>query len=161
MRIEADTQLDFCDVLIRPRRSTVLSRAGVDLNREFLFPTSKRYWKGIPIILANMDVTGNFANAVVASKYGLITALHKFYSIQDMDRFVSEADSYCLANVMYTTGIRDDDITKLMELKDARIIDLIGFINIDVPNGYVSKVLNICRSIRYHFPDHSPSPQNG
>ena len=33
MRIEDDIKLDYSDVLIRPKRSTLTSRYGVDMNR--------------------------------------------------------------------------------------------------------------------------------
>lgn len=41
MRIENDIKLDFKDVLIRPKRSTIASRADVDLVRTFSFRHSK------------------------------------------------------------------------------------------------------------------------
>jgi len=35
MRIEQDIKLDYMDVLLRPKRSTMESRKEVDLEREF------------------------------------------------------------------------------------------------------------------------------
>ena len=64
MRIEADVKLDFKDVLIRPKRSTITSRAEVSLERTYTFKHSKQTWTGIPIISANMDSTGTFEMAV-------------------------------------------------------------------------------------------------
>ena len=40
MRIEQELKLDFKDVLIRPKRSTLTSRSEVDISREFVFPHS-------------------------------------------------------------------------------------------------------------------------
>ena len=37
MRIDADLKLDYKDVLLRPKRSTLRSRKEVDLEREFSF----------------------------------------------------------------------------------------------------------------------------
>ena len=37
MRIEEDTKLDYSDVLIRPKRSTLGSRKSVGLERGFTF----------------------------------------------------------------------------------------------------------------------------
>ena len=42
MRIEDDIKLDYSDVLIRPKRSTLTSRYGVDMNRDYTFYHSKR-----------------------------------------------------------------------------------------------------------------------
>ena len=35
-KIDEEEKLDFCDVLLRPRRSTLNSRADVDLTTEYL-----------------------------------------------------------------------------------------------------------------------------
>jgi GMP reductase len=40
----------------------------VDLNREYTFCHSKRKYKGIPIVAANMDTTGTFAIAKEMAK---------------------------------------------------------------------------------------------
>ncbi len=37
MRIETDVKLDFKDVLIRPKRSTLNTRSAVDVSRAFRF----------------------------------------------------------------------------------------------------------------------------
>lgn len=37
MRIEQDIKLDFKDVLIRPKRSTLTSRSEVDISRDYVF----------------------------------------------------------------------------------------------------------------------------
>ena len=60
MRIEEDIKLDYGDVLIRPKRSTITSRFNVNLERTFTFPNSKQTWTGIPIIAANMDTIGTY-----------------------------------------------------------------------------------------------------
>jgi GMP reductase len=53
-RIENDIKLDFKDVLIRPKRSTLKSRSQVDLTRTFTFKHSQYTFTGIPIMAANM-----------------------------------------------------------------------------------------------------------
>uniref|UniRef100_A0A9J8B9F1 GMP reductase n=1 Tax=Cyprinus carpio carpio TaxID=630221 RepID=A0A9J8B9F1_CYPCA len=62
-RIENDIKLDFKDVLLRPKRSTLKSRSEVDLMRSFTFRNSKGSYRGIPIIAANMDTVGTFEMA--------------------------------------------------------------------------------------------------
>nr|XP_012419825.1 PREDICTED: GMP reductase 1 isoform X2 [Odobenus rosmarus divergens] len=68
-RIDADLKLDFKDVLLRPKRSSLRSRAEVDLERTFTFRNSKQTYSGIPIIVANMDTVGTFEMAVVMSQH--------------------------------------------------------------------------------------------
>jgi GMP reductase len=45
MRIENDIKLDYADVLLRPKRSTLTSRKEVGLEREFSFYHSPKKWK--------------------------------------------------------------------------------------------------------------------
>ena len=74
MRIEQDLKLDFKDVLIRPKRSTLSSRSEVDIAREFIFLHSQQKYHGIPIIAANMDSTGTFEMARALARQRLSTA---------------------------------------------------------------------------------------
>ena len=67
-----DVKLDFKDVLIKPKRSTLQSRSQVSLDREYTFKWSSKKWNGIPIIAANMDTTGTFEMAIQLSKYKII-----------------------------------------------------------------------------------------
>ena len=60
MRIIEDVKLDFNDVLIKPKRSTLTTRKDADLTRRFTFRHSKNDWTGVPIIAANMDHTGTY-----------------------------------------------------------------------------------------------------
>ncbi|HIN04079.1 MAG TPA: GMP reductase, partial [Candidatus Poseidoniales archaeon] len=50
MRVEHDVKLTFDDVLIRPKRSTLVSRSDVTLEREFKFRHTNTTWAGVPII---------------------------------------------------------------------------------------------------------------
>ena len=45
MRIEEEIKLDYADVLLRPKRSTLTSRKEVELEREFNFYHSPKKWK--------------------------------------------------------------------------------------------------------------------
>ena len=65
MRIEQDTKLDFNDVLLKPKRSTLTSRKSVNLEREFTFRHSKYSWTGVPVMASNMDGVGTFSMAKV------------------------------------------------------------------------------------------------
>jgi GMP reductase len=56
-KIEEGLKLDFHNVLIRPKRSTIDSRSNVNLSRTIKFKNCKSIqpWVGIPIIASNMD----------------------------------------------------------------------------------------------------------
>ncbi len=45
MRIDEDIKLDYADVLLRPKRSTLISRKDVILEREFTFYHSPKVWR--------------------------------------------------------------------------------------------------------------------
>jgi GMP reductase len=83
MRIEDEIKLTFDDVLIRPKRSTLISRSEVHLERSFKFKHTESIWNGVPIVSANMDTTGTFETAISLQKHKMITAIHKFYTIDD------------------------------------------------------------------------------
>ena len=89
MRVDRDFKLDFDDVLIRPKRSTLSSRRLVDLNRKFEFRHSNEIWEGIPVIAANMDTTGTFEIAESLKKEKMLTAIHKFYSLEQWAKSIN------------------------------------------------------------------------
>lgn len=138
MRIEADLKLGFKDVLIRPKRSTLSSRAQVKLERTFKFRHGGQPWTGIPVMAANMDTVGTFAMAVALARHGLFTAVHKHYAPAAWDEFVAglRAENHLdwLAHVAVSTGILESDLAKLDRILE-RHPDLC-FICMDVANGY-------------------------
>ena len=131
MRIEQDIKLDYSDVLLKPKRSTLTSRKEVSLERTFTFYHCKRSWHGIPIMTANMASCGTFEMARVLAPQKLITTFHKYYSVDDYKAFFKEfhAPDY----VAYTLGIREQDLQQLQAIIDNGLIDNFAFICLDVP----------------------------
>ena len=113
MRIENDIKLGFKDVMFRPKRSTLKSRSQVSLDREFTFLHSQKTWTGVPIMAANMDTVGTFPLALALAKQNLFTAIHKHYSFQDWDQFLSEAPEHIENHIAVSTGTGGKDIAKL------------------------------------------------
>ena len=148
MKLDSSPQLDFSDVLIRPKRTTLTSRSQVDISREFKFPHSSIELSVTPIIAANMDTTGTFEVHKVLSKYDLITCMNKFYTIEDYkDNF------NCLANpnlFMISTGISDDNFVKMCEIID---FTRCNWICIDIANGYMQRLVDFCRKVREKYPN--------
>ncbi len=146
MKIEDEVKLDFTDVLIRPKRSTLNSRSQVSLEREFKFKYSSISWKGIPIIAANMDTTGTYEVYNVLKKHQIITALHKFYTPDDYRKWQDIDTNY----FMVSTGIGENALQYLQEIQT--IVDF-QWICIDVANGYIADLVTFCRRVRETFPD--------
>ena len=76
MRIEGEIKLAFDDVMIRPKRSTLVSRSDVTLERKFSFKHTPRIWRGVPISAANMDTTGVFDVAKVLQSNNTVSYTH-------------------------------------------------------------------------------------
>jgi len=151
MKIEQDVKLDFKDVLIRPKRSNVQSRSCVDIEREFRFRHSHIIWKGVPIIAANMDTTGTLEVYETLSKHNIVTALHKFYNLQDLLDYKSTSEKILDPNFfMISTGIGESDFERLVAILTR--IDC-NWICIDIANGYLDVLITFCRRIRAQFPD--------
>lgn len=145
MKIEEDIKLDFSDVLIRPKRSTLGSRSEVDLTRTINFPISNQKWTGIPIIAANMDTIGTYEIYQILSKYKIITALHKFYTLEELRKMDLNKEYF-----MISTGIGEKDLEKLVEILEN--ID-VKFICVDVANGYMEQLVKFCSNLRGLYPD--------
>nr|WP_301311830.1 GMP reductase [Azospirillum lipoferum] len=149
--IESDLKLDFKDVLIRPKRSTLQSRNDVDVNRTFTFLHTQRDWTGFPLIAANMDVTGSMGMARALSRFGAMTALHKHYKADELAAFFrAEAESAILSNVFYSMGIAEADHDKFQAVKAKAPV---GKICLDVANGYTERFVEVIARLREENPD--------
>lgn len=158
MRIENEVKLDYSDVLLRPKRSTMMSRKDVSLERTFKFYHSPKVWTGVPIMTANMATCGTFEMANILSKHKMITTFHKYYSIEDYKKFFNDFTKkeidYLKDYISFTIGIREEDLQKLKEMRKNKLIDNFSFICIDVPNGYLQIFTETIRKIRKDFPEH-------
>jgi GMP reductase len=149
MHIEQDIKLDFKDVLIRPKRSTLRSRSEVTLERQYSFLHSKKNWKGIPIIASNIDHTGTFEVAKILTHHQLLTAIHKFVSPKIWEA-IARQNEKIIQNCFISSGMRDLDFerTKI-------ILDLANcpFLCLDVANGYSQHFVDFIKKTRTAFPD--------
>ena len=85
MHLTTDVKLDFKDVLIRPKRSTLNSRKDVDLTRTFKFKHSGWEYTGVPVMAANMDGVGTLEMAEALYEHRMFTCLVKSYDIDAFD----------------------------------------------------------------------------
>lgn len=152
MRIDQDKKLDFDDVLIRPKRSTLSSRAQVSLIRNLTFYHSPKQWAGIPICSANMDSSGTFEMAQELSRHKMLTILHKFYTLDELKKklpLLNQPDY-----VAFCTGIRDEDVSQLQTVIQLGLEKYFSFICLDVPNAYLERVVQRVRELRVLLPEH-------
>jgi GMP reductase len=151
MRVETDFKLGFKDVLIRPKRSNLRSRAQVSLERTFTFLHSKRQWSGVPVIAANMDTIGTFQVAEVLARHDMLTAIHKHYGMKEWDVFLNGRDAAIFDRIMVCTGTSEDDFTKLQKILERH--PQLHFVCIDVANGYAESFVAFVGKVREAYGD--------
>lgn len=151
MQIINEEQLDFSDVLIKPRRSSIDSRSKVDITREYKFKWCPRIIKGTGIMQANMGTIGNFDISKRMLANGLFACLHKHHSVEDLIKFYNSPQvpwDRCLLGI----GLRDDGIEKLRAINKELYPLQIG-VKFDVPNGYIPQVKEKVIELRKEFPN--------
>ena len=147
MRIIEDVKLDYKDVLIVPKRSTLTSRKEVSLQRKFTFRSGNN-WEGVPIIAANMDGVGTLEMDEELNKHGCLVALTKHYGLNELvDRFQRK-----LKSSIYSLGISDADLVKF-----AFVYGNCNFpsmrVCIDVANGYTQSFVEFIQRFREKYPN--------
>lgn len=150
--IENDIKLDFKDVLLRPKRSTLRSRSDVDLYRTFKFRNSGKQFVGVPMISSNMDTTGTFEMARALSKHGLFTCIHKHYPLEQWKKF-AESNPDVMKNIAVSSGTSQTDYENLSSV--IREIPELEYICLDVANGYSEHFVELVKKVRKEFPLHT------
>jgi len=159
MRLETDVKLDYKDVLIRPKRSTLGSRSEVDLERRFSFRNyvprfpdniEDYHYRGVPIMAANMDGVGTFDMADTLAKSGTFTCLVKTYSAQELIDFF-KGNSIRTEHVAMSIGVSNADYDKFCKVY-LNVSEQLKYLCIDVANGYTETFVNHVRNIRERYP---------
>ena len=167
MRIINEVKLDYKDVLIRPKRSTLGSRKEVDLERGFTFRNYKpeamtmedirpeyRNWRGIPIMASNMDGVGTFEMANELAKQKIMTCLVKTYTVPQLVNYFEtgnvtpERKNY----VAMSIGITDADHEKFRKVYEQTGTQL-KYVCIDVANGYSERFASFVKQFRSLYPN--------
>ena len=152
MRIEEEIRLDFSDVLIRPKRSTLSSRSEVDLNRTYTFKHSNFQWTGIPIVASNMDGVGTIEMAKTLFDFRMLTCLVKTYNGLTFGPAIASLINKGGGNYFaISTGIKNTDLDILIDTINTH--PEIEFINIDVANGYSERFGSFISKVRSLFPN--------
>jgi GMP reductase len=153
MRIENEVKLDFKDVLIRPKRSTLSTRSNVDISREFRFRHAQVDYHGVPIVAANMDTTGTFEMARALDPFLLSTALHKHHPVDGLVAFFAALERKSAA--FYSMGIAGADEEKFDQVMAAAgtgAASTVRYVCIDVANGYTEGFVRFVAKVRERYP---------
>ena len=154
MRLDNEIKLDYKDVLIRPKRSTLKSRSQVRLERRFQFRNSKEEYEGVPIMAANMDGVGTFEMADKLAEGHIFTCLVKTYSADELIEYFNPV-AYIperTNNVAMSIGTSDEDWCKL-EIVHAVVKDKLKYVCMDIANGYSDHFAARVRKVRDTYPN--------
>ncbi len=173
MHIKQDLQLDFKDVLIEPKRSSLSSRSAVSLIKTYNFAHGRYSWTGVPIIAANMDTVGTMSMARALAEHQCMTAIHKHYTIEQLVEFFGKKTSkhdqdllsqnkHAMQHSFYSMGIVQKDVEKF-----EKVLSQVGYwredvpehenygikmVCVDVANGYMQSFVDFCTEFRKKHP---------
>jgi len=152
MRIIEEPKLDFSDVLILPKRSSLVSRKEVTLIKDYTFLHAGHVWHGIPVLASNMSHTGTIEMANALVKYDASAVLHKHYDADVIsDYFTSTFKEGEGIPVFYSMGISTADYEKFKAVKQKTCYTL-NYVCVDVANGYSEPFAEFIQKLRYDFP---------
>jgi len=156
VRIDYNLHLDYSDVLLKPKRSTLNSRRDVEMTRDFTFRNSKKQLTCIPIIASNMDGVGTMSMARVLQDYKMLTVIRKHYTFKDWTSWqCSGLKTFKYVSACIGTGaIWDEQSQDYQTLKQVMAeYPEVPAITIDVANAYHEQFVDFVKRIRSEYPD--------
>ena len=73
-------KLNFCDVLIVPQKSLIMSRQSVDINASYKFKFSTHTLNCTPIMSSNMDTVTNVQTAEILAEHNWVSVFPKHFN---------------------------------------------------------------------------------
>jgi GMP reductase len=147
-----EVKLDFNNVLIVPKRSTITSRKHVDIERTLSFRTKPKTlrWKGVPIISSNMDTVTNLESFKVFKEHNYMSCFPKHFNSQWVASPPEELKD--TNNYMLSCGINDyETLIELVDKLSKEGID-VRFVCVDIANGYLDTLGDVCKELRRRYP---------
>lgn len=146
-QIVDEVKYNFDDLLLRPKRSSLFSRKNVSLERTFKFKYSPNQLTCVPIIASNMDGVGTLSMAKALYEYNCLTALVKYTSKEDLNKYFDSFESY---PIIYTTGMNGLDWDKFQYFKSFLREAIIC---VDNANGYTEFFSDYISKLRDQVPN--------
>ena len=155
MRINYEPKLNFEDVLLQPKRSTLSSRRDVDMTRKFTFRNSGKVMNFLPIFASNMDGVGTFSMAKVLQEHKMMTVITKTTTIDQWRAAVG--NGVRLQSVSVCTGtnkVFDDDAEDYRNMQEVlKSFPDVKMITIDVANAYHQNMVEFVSRVRDEYPE--------
>jgi len=155
MRINTEPKLNFEDVLLQPKRSTLSSRRDVDMVRKFTFRNSGKVMNFTPIFASNMDGVGTFSMAKVLQEHKMMTVITKTTTLDQWKTAVG--NGVRLQSVSVCTGTNrmfDSDAQDYKNMQEVlKSFPDIKMITVDVANAYHQNMVGFINKVREEYPD--------
>jgi GMP reductase len=155
MRIKEDIKLNFDDVLMEPKRSTLSSRRDVDMTRKFKFRNSGKIMEFTPIFASNMDGVGTFSMAKVLQEHKMMTVITKSTTVDQWRQAVGTG--LRLQSVSVCTGTNkmwDPEAEDYKNMQDVlKSFPDIKMITVDVANAYHQNFVDFIKMVRDEYPE--------
>jgi len=155
MRIKEDLKLNFDDVLMEPKRSTLSSRRDVDMTRKFKFRNSGKIMEFTPIFASNMDGVGTFSMAKVLQEHKMMTVITKSTTVDQWREAVGTG--LRLQSVSVCTGTNkmwDPEAEDYKNMQDVlKSFPDIKMITVDVANAYHQNFVDFIKMVREEYPE--------
>ena len=155
MRIKEDLKLNFDDVLMEPKRSTLSSRRDVDMTRKFKFRNSGKIMEFTPIFASNMDGVGTFSMAKVLQEHKMMTVITKSTTVDQWRQAVGTG--LRLQSVSVCTGTNkmwDPEAEDYRNMQDVlKSFPDIKMITVDVANAYHQNFVDFIKMVRDEYPE--------
>jgi len=150
MRINTDPKLNFEDVLLQPKRSTLSSRKDVEMTRKFSFRNSPKVMDFLPIFASNMDGVGTFSMAKALQDHKMMTVITKSTTPEQWKAAAGtglrmQSVSVCTGtNVMFDPDAPDwNTMQTVLEM-----FPDIKMITVDVANAYHQNMVDFIKRVR-------------
>ena len=155
MRIKEDIKLNFDDVLMEPKRSTLSSRRDVNMTRKFTFINSGKVMNFTPIFASNMDGVGTFSMAKVLQEHKMMTVITKSTSVDQWRQAVGSG--LRLQSVSVSVGTNkmwDPDAMDYKNMQDVlNSFPDVKMITVDVANAYHQNFVDFIKKVREEYPE--------
>ena len=155
MRINFEKKLNFEDVLLEPKRSTLSSRKDVDMTRKFTFRNSGKVVQCLPIFASYMDGVGTFSMAREMQKHKMMTVITKSTTLEQWRAAAGSGVRMQSVSVCTGTNVMwDPDAPDYKNMQEVlKMFPDVKMITIDVANAYHQNFVNFIAKVRDEYPD--------
>lgn len=144
-------KLDYKDVLIIPtKQSFVESRKLVSLNVKRKFRYSRQEWHGVPILSSNMDTVSDLNTHNILARRNYMTCFPKHFNkiwAEKIPDVLKYTDRYALSCGLKDIEYVEDIILKLQDMGSP-----LKFLCIDIANGHLFNMIELCSNLRIKHP---------